>query len=416
MRPLEEVQTEILGLLGPPQPTRRPLEAAAGAVLAEPVVATEDVPPFANSAMDGYALRAGDVAAADDGGPVRLRVVGEVPAGGVPTRPVGAGEAIRIMTGAPLPPGADAVVMVEQTRPGAAGTVEVWGPVSVGMHIRPAGGDVGAGATVFEPGTELRPAHLGVLASLGHRDVTVFRPARVGVLSTGDELWEGPGPPPPGRIRDANRPMLRALLTETGAEVTDLGRCGDDPTDLQARLAAVAGTLDVVVTSGGVSVGAHDVVRLALSRLGVLRWWQVAIKPAKPLAVGVLDGTVCVGLPGNPVSAHVSFELFVRPALRALAGHRQLHRPRLLATAVADMSRRPDGKVHFDRVVLEVRDGRLVARRVWDQASNALAAMAAAQGLVVLPDGEGVRAGEEVEVLLLTTPAAGPDAATPRGG
>lgn len=414
MRPLEEVQAEILGLLGPPSPIRRALEGAAGCVLAEAVVATEDVPPFANSAMDGYAIRAADVAAAAAGRPVTLRVAGEVPAGGVPDRPVGPGEAIRIMTGAPLPPGADAVVMVERTRPGD-GTVEVLEAVPVGTHLRPAGGDVGAGATVFEPGTELRPAHLGVLASLGRRDVAVFRPARVGLLSTGDELWDGPGRLPPGRIRDANRPMLGALVAEAGAEVADLGRCGDDPDDLLARLGAAAGTVDVVVTSGGVSVGDRDVVRLALSRAGVLRWWQVAIKPAKPLALGVLGGTVCFGLPGNPVSAHVSFELFVRPALRALAGHRDLHRPRVLAIAAADMPRRPDGKLHLDRVVVEVRHGRFVARRVWDQASNALAAMAAAHGLALLPDGEGVRAGEEVEVLCFTTPGASRDAATPRG-
>lgn len=404
MQPLAEVQAEILGLLRPPRPVRRPLAAAAGTVLAEPVVATADVPPFANSAMDGYALRSTDTAGAGPSRPARLRVVGEVAAGALPGRGVGTGEAMRITTGAPVPPGADAVVMVEHTRTGPA--AEVWVEVAVapGANVRPAGGDVRAGSVVFEPGTELRPAHLGVLSSLGLGEVTVASPARVGVLSTGDELWDGPGAPPPGRIRDANRPMLAALLDEAGAEVTDLGICGDDPAHLARRLEGLVGTLDLVVSSGGVSVGERDVVRLALDDLGVLRWWQVAIKPAKPLAVGVLGDLVCFGLPGNPVSAHVSFELFVRPAIRALGGHRHRHRPRLRAVADHDMPRRADGKLHLDRVVVRSEQGRLLATRVWAQASNALAAMAAANGLVLLPDGPGVRRGEEVEVVCLAEP------------
>ena len=408
MRPLAEVQSEILDAVPLLEPTRVPLGAALGAVLTEPVVATEDVPPFANTAMDGYAVRAGDTAGATDGSPTRLAVVGELPAGRAPTVAVGPGEAIRIMTGAPIPSGADAIVMVERTERAGDDGVLVRVRAEVGDHVRPAGGDVVTGATVFEAGTTLGPAHVGVLATIGVTEVPVHARPRVGVLSTGDELVDGPRPLAPGQIRDSNRPMLLALLAEAGCDPVDLGVARDDEALIISRLERGIARCDALLTSGGVSVGDYDYVKAALDRLGALRWSQVAIRPAKPLAFGVVDGTPVFGLPGNPVSSLVSFELFARPALLRMAGHRAIHRPEVAAVADEPMGRRPDGKLHLDRVRVRVDDaGRYRVVRSGLQASNALSGLAAADGLALLPDGDGAGAGDEVRVMLLR--AAAPD-------
>lgn len=402
MRPLAEVQTEILAAVPHLGVTRVPLGAALGAVLSEPVVAGESVPPFANTAMDGYALRAADTDGASVAAPARLRVVGELPAGRAPTVAVGAGEAIRIMTGAPIPGGADAIVMVERTERIGDDAVLVKVPAQPGDHIRPAGGDVASGATVFDSGTTLSAAHVGVLATLGFSDIAVHARARVGVLSTGDELIEGPRPLAPGQIRDSNRPMLLALLADAGCEPVDLGVARDDEALITRRLERGIERCDAILTSGGVSVGDYDFVKAALDRLGVLRWSQVAIRPAKPLAFGVVDGTPVFGLPGNPVSSLVSFELFARPALLQMSGHRAIHRPEVAAIADDPMLRRPDGKLHLDRVRVRVDDGgRYRVARSGTQSSNALSAMAAADGLALLPDGPGVEAGDDVRVMLL---------------
>ncbi|MGZ4737549.1 MAG: molybdopterin molybdotransferase MoeA [Acidimicrobiia bacterium] len=401
MIPLVDVQAEVLRSVSVLSPAPVSIAQALGLVLAEPVVATEPVPPFANTAMDGYALRAADTAAATVTDPVRLRVVGDLPAGHAPTVPVGAGEAIRIMTGAPIPEGADAIVMVERTQRDGDDAVLVRHPAAVGDHLRAAGGDVVAGQRVFEPGVILGPAHLGVIASLGIATVSVFPRARVGVLSTGDELREGPGALAPGQIRDSNRPMLLAMLTAAGCEAVNLGIAADDEAYVEHAMEEALAGCDAVITSGGVSVGDYDVVKAVLDRLGVLQWWQVAIKPAKPFAFGLLRGVPLFGLPGNPVSSHVSFELFARPALRHMMGHATLHRPQVDAIAVNAMPRRPDEKLHLDRVVVRYEDGRYLAERSGAQASNALAALAVANGLALLPDGDGVQAGETVRVMLL---------------
>lgn len=399
---LADVQAEILGAVAPLPVTRVPLVEARGLVLAEPVVASEPVPPFANTAMDGYALRAADTEGATAAAPVRLTVVADLPAGHAPTVPVGPGEAVRIMTGAPIPDGADAIVMVERTERDGDDGVLVGHTATVGDHVRPAGGDVAAGDRVFGPGTVLGPAHLGVVASLGPADVAASPRARVGVLSTGDELREGPGELAPGQIRDSNRPMLLAMLAEAGCEPVNLGIARDDEAYVERVLEDALATCDAVITSGGVSVGDYDVVKAVLDRLGVLQWWQVAIKPAKPLAFGLIRGVPLFGLPGNPVSSHVSFELFARPALRKMMGHTELYRPEVDAVAAAAMPRRADGKLHLDRVVVDYADGRYTARRSGAQESNALAAMAAANGLALLPDGDGVQPGDPVRVMLLT--------------
>ena len=332
---------------------------------------------------------------------MRLRVVGDLPAGHAPTIGVGPGEAIRIMTGAPIPHGADAIVMVEHTARDGDDGVLVRATAHDGDHLRPAGGDVVAGQQVFEAGTELRPAHLGVIASLGLGEVPVVPRPRVGVLSTGDELLEGPAELAPGQIRDSNRPMLLAMLQASGADAVNLGIARDDEQYVERVLVDALASCDAVITSGGVSVGDYDVVKAVLDRLGVLQWWQVAIRPAKPFAFGLLRGVPLFGLPGNPVSSHVSFELFARPALRKMSGHVDLHRPEVDAVALSAMPRRPDEKLHLDRVVVRYEDGRYLAERSGTQASNALAAMALANGLALLPDGDGPEAGDTVKVMLL---------------
>lgn len=401
MIPLEDARREILAAVPRLDVVTVPRARAHGLVLAGEVVAGEPVPPFANSAMDGYAVRAADTAGATAAAPVRLRVVGELPAGRPPSTPVGPGEAIRIMTGAPVPDGADAIAIVETTERDGDDGVLVAAAARPGEHVRPAGGDLAAGRPVFGPGTPLTPAHLGVLASLGVDAVAVVRRARVGVLSTGDEVVES-GPLEPGRIRDANRPMLLALLQEAGCEPVDLGIARDDEALITATLGHALRDCDAVITSGGVSVGDFDYVKAALERLGHLRWFQVAIKPAKPLAFGVLTGTPVFGLPGNPVSSHVSFELFARPALLAMMGHEARLRPVVTARAAHAMPRRPDGKLHLDRVRVRPEGDGFVAAATGSQASNVLSAMAAANGLALLPDGDGVEAGEPVRVMLLT--------------
>ncbi|HEX2273261.1 MAG TPA: gephyrin-like molybdotransferase Glp, partial [Acidimicrobiales bacterium] len=350
---------------------------------------------------DGYAVRAADTA----GAPVRLDVVATLAAGTAPAQPVGPGQAVRIMTGAPMPPGADAVVMVERTRPEDGGrAVMVEAPAAPGDHVRAAGEDLSAGQVVFPPATLLGPGHIGVLASLGCEAVTVVPRPRVGVLSTGDELVSGPRPLRPGQIRDANRPMLLALVGQSGFEAVDLGVVGDDEAALTAAVEAGVAACDALVTSGGVSVGDFDYVKAVLDRLGRMHWWQVAIKPAKPLAFGVVAGVPVFGLPGNPVSSMVSFELFARPALRQMAGRPDVDRPRVRAVADEPLRRRADGKLHLVRVVASTdEDGRWHVRSSGGQASHLLRAMALANALALLPDGEGVGAGETVETMLLNS-------------
>ncbi|MGZ4711778.1 MAG: molybdopterin molybdotransferase MoeA [Acidimicrobiia bacterium] len=402
MATLQEVQARITDAVPRPHATTVPLRDALGLVLAADVIAGEPVPPFANTAMDGYAVQAADTAGASDTAPVRLRVVGDLPAGHAPTVPVGRGEAIRIMTGAPIPAGADAIVMVERTERDGTDGVLVSHAATVGDHVRPAGGDVEEGDDVFAAGAVLTPAHVGVLASLGFTEVPVYARVRVGVISTGDELQEGPVVLAPGQIRDSNRPMLLGLVAESGAEAVDLGIGRDDEDTVTQLFRAAAASCDAIITSGGVSVGDYDVVKAVLGRLGTLEWWQVDIKPAKPLAFGHVDGTPIFGLPGNPVSSHVSFELFARPALRQMMGHADVQRPVVRAVAGEAMPRRADGKLYLDRVRVTYVDGAYVAVRSGAQASNVLSGLALANGLALLPDGTGPAAGDPIDVMLLS--------------
>ena len=397
--PLADAQAHVLAACAPLHPSAVRLADALGLVASVAITADAAVPPFDNSAMDGYAVRAVDTAAA----PVELADLGTLAAGAASDVTVGVGQALRIMTGAPLPAGADAIVMVELTRPGRApGTVEVAEPVAVGTSVRAAGSDIAVGEVVLQPGTVLTPGVLGVLASLGASRAPCHRRPTVGVLSTGDELVAPGEPLGPGQIRDANRPMLLALVAETGCTPVDLGIVRDDRSALRTAISEAAAGCDAVLTSGGVSVGDFDLSKAVLDELGDMRWMQIAIRPAKPFAFGVVAGTPVFGLPGNPVSSLVSFELLARPALRRLLGHTRLHRPEVLAVTDVAFPRSPDGKMHYVRATSSLEgDGRVHVSPVEGQGSHQLAAMAGADALVVLADGDGVPAGADVPVLVL---------------
>jgi molybdenum cofactor synthesis domain-containing protein len=407
MIPLTEAQAFVLDACPPSTPRRVALDEALGGVAAETVLAIEPVPPFANSSMDGYAIRSAETDGAGAGGrAVHLEVVGTIMAGTPLDAPIGTGQSARIMTGAPLPDGADAVCMLEEVRTERNGAVVlIERTVARGSFVRHTGQDVDVGDTVLTEGSLLTPARIGVIASQGVTNILVYPTPRIGVLSTGDELVSGSGPLSPGKIRDANRHTLLALVRREGWEAVDLGICGDDEEALEDVLDRAQHQCDAIVTSGGVSVGDLDVVRLVLQKRSAgMRWMQVAIRPAKPLAFGLLDGTglPVFGLPGNPVSAMVSFELFVRPAALRMGGHRTLDRPRVTAIADSDMGRRPDGKTHYLRSVASVDEqGAFHVQLLHGQESHQLSTMAEANGLAVLPDGDGVEAGGRVQVMLI---------------
>ena len=398
---LAEARHRLLADLVPLEPHRVRLDEALGRVLAEEVEAAEDVPPFANSAMDGFAVRSGDAREAR----ARLRLTGAVTAGGVAAGPLGIGEATAVATGAPLPKGADAVCMVERTTVEGSEVV-LEAAVAAGENVRHPGEDIERGSTVFGPTTVLGPSHIGVLASLGVSEVVVHPRARVGVVATGDELRAGPGPLEYGQIHDSNRHALLAAVRSLGCDGVDLGVVGDDERAIAGAVEAGAGACDALLTSGGVSVGVADHMKAVLGRLsgGAVRWMEVAIKPAKPFGFAVLSpsGVPVLCMPGNPVSAMVSFELLARPALRYLMGHRTLDRPVLAATAEEALVRHRDGKLHFLRVVARVdAEGSLRVRPSGGQGSHQLRSLAGANALAVLPDGGGVDAGEVVRVLLV---------------
>lgn len=376
---------------------------ALGLVLAESVRAGEAVPPFANTAMDGFAVRSADTA----GAPVELQIVETIAAGHAPEVVIEAGQASRIFTGAPMPDGADAVVMVEKTEAIDDATVRVDIEVPVGNHVRPAGDDLSIGQIVFESGVVLTAGHLGVLNSLGVEAVLAYPRMRVGVVSTGDELVEGGGALEPGQIRDSNRRTLLALAAQAGCDVVDLGIARDTEHAITEAIERGVVGCDAVLTSGGVSMGDIDLVKVILDRMGDMRWMQIAIKPAKPFAFGLVPAgddrvTPVFGFPGNPVSSMVSFELLGRPALRQAMGHADIDRPIVRAIADGDLGRRSDAKTHFARVAARYgEDGRVHVSSSGGQGSHQLGSMAAANALAILPDGDGVAPGDDVDVMLL---------------
>lgn len=367
-------------------------------VLAADVVSPEDVPPFANSAVDGYAVTLADMAS----GEVELAVAGTIAAGDAPEPAVTPGYAVRIMTGAPVPAGAEAIVMVEDSQRIGDDRVKLTAKVEANQAIRPAGDDVKKNDTVFRTGDEVNAAVMGMLASMNVATVTVTRRPTVAVLSTGDELVDDGGALGPGQIRESNKTMLVRLVAEAGCDVVDYGIVRDDEAELEEVLRHASQHCDAIVTSGGVSMGDYDVVKAVLGRIADMQWMQIAIKPAKPFAFGKLNGTPIFGLPGNPVSSFVSFELFARPALRKMAGHAQPQRPAVNVTAGATFKRKPDGKEHFARAIVSANNGNLTASPVSAQGSHQLAATALANALVVLPDGNSVEPGDSVQALLLS--------------
>ena len=372
--------------------------------MAQDVVATEFIPPFANTAVDGFAVRAQDVKTAG----VELEVLGVIGAGHVASYEISAGQAARIMTGAPMPRGADAVVMIEDATELGTTRVRCNKPAKAGDAVREIGEDVCAGDVVFKSGAVINAAGIGVLASINARKVLSYPKLRVAMLSTGDELVIDGSDLKPGQIRESNLTMLSEMISATGCEVINLGIVADDEAILEAKLREVATRCDAIVTSGGVGQGDFDVVKIVLSRIADMKWMQMAIKPAKPFAFGKLttsDSRVIpiFGLPGNPVSSMISFELLARPSLRKMMGHTlNLTRPTVRAIVDAPMKRKQDGKVHFMRVFGAFGDdGRLHVRDTGPQGSHQLAATAQANGLALVPDGQGLAAGSEVEVMLL---------------
>ena len=401
---IDEAQKLVLDACSALAPVATPCDQMSGRVLAQNVVAPENVPPFANSAVDGYAVRTADTQTV----PTELVVVDTVAAGAEPKIAVSAGQAIRIMTGAPMPQGADAVVMVEDTQRVGDDRVSIGKAAKLYDAIRDAGSDVNKGDTVFVAGTVLNAAGAGVLASVNARVVQAYPRARVALLSTGDELVTDGSPLKIGQIRESNLTMLDAMIAASGCEVINLGIIKDDEALLERVLLDVIERCDAIVTSGGVSMGDFDVVKAVLSRIAKMQWMQLAIKPAKPFAFGELqasDGRVVpiFGLPGNPVSSMISYELLARPALRKMMGHTlDLLRPTVKAVLDAPIKRKKDGKVHYVRVFGGFEsDGRLHVRDTGPQGSHQLASTALANGLAYVPDSTGIEAGAEVDVYVI---------------
>lgn len=402
MIPLEEARTKVLEAMPRMDSESVAVADALGMVTAVPVIARHSVPPFPNSAMDGYAVLGLDV----EGAPVTLRVLEDVPAGSVPTMPVTRGTATRIMTGAPIPEGADTVVMVELTAAGPDGSVEVLEPVRRGTSVRVAGGDVAVGDVVVPAGVRLTARHLASIASVTG-SVEVARRPTVAIMSTGDEVV----PPStehlsPGAIRDTNRVLLGAMLGDLGIPTIDLGIIGDDLDALRSAYTEAANRAELIVSTGGVSMGDYDFVKQVLGEAGSVEFWRVAMQPAKPFAFGSVRGVPLFGLPGNPVSTFIAFEQFVRPAILHMMGARHLLRPRVRATMGEDVETNPD-KTVFLRVLLADDNGRFVAVRSGGQDSNVLSSLAKAQALAVVPVGTGaLSAGDDVIVEMFQWPEA----------
>ncbi len=410
---VEEALERVLAHLTPLKAEEVCLEEALGRVLAEDVVAEEDIPPFRNAAMDGYAVRGEEVAQAREDAPVRLRVVGEVAAGETPTVAVEPGTAVRIMTGAPLPAGADTVVPFEQTDEGMPkvemepGWVRILEAVRPGKNIRQAGEDVHRGERVLERGIRLRPQEVGLLASLGRTRVRVTRKPRVAILATGSELVEPGRPLPPGKIRNSNAYSNYAQVLACGGEPLRLPIARDRISEISARLdRGLAWGADLFITSGGVSAGEYDLVKKVLASRGNISFWRVRMQPGRPMAFGEIEGVPLLGLPGNPVSSMVAFILFARPAILKMLGQRALRKPEVEAILLEDAPAHPDRRRYLRAIVEQGTDGRYTARLTGPQGSGILSSMVRANGLAIIPESAypAARAGTTVRVIMLDWP------------
>lgn len=408
MLSVTEARARVLGAVRTLDTIKLPIAEATGGVLAVDLHAPHPLPAFDNSAMDGYAVIASDTKGATPERPHRLRVVGEVRAGQPGDVVVEPGTAARIMTGAPVPEGADAIVPVEQTTADDV-HVEIEAEVEPGRHVRPAGDDLKQGDLLVRSGTELGAGELALLASMGFSPVTVHRPPRVAIVVTGDELVAPDDEPGPGQIRDSNSVALGSLVKEAGG-VPLIHRAVAD--DLEATCQAFEDAsvqADIVVSSGGVAVGKYDFVKPALDRLGRLDMWKVAMQPGKPVVLGAIGEIPFLGLPGNPVSIHVSFEQFVRPAIRKMRGCRRLLRPIVKARLTDPLEKSP-GRLHFVRVSLEYLDGEMFASPTGGQGSHIQSSLIGCDGLARFhADETHLRMGDVVDVEVWRFPEAPDD-------
>jgi len=411
MLTVEEALGKILDEVGTLETESVPILETLGQVLAEDVRSDINVPPLDNSAMDGYAVIAADTQGAGEKTPKYLKVIDTVMAGAISRKKVTSGTAIRIMTGAPVPTGADGVVQFEHTdeRKATDNTrVGILEEIQPGRNVRKAGEDIKRGATILKKGTVIRPSEIGLIASLGRSKARVIRRPVVAVLSTGNELVELDNPLPEGKIYDSNLYSIAALVKKYGCVLKVLGIARDDEKELVARLRE-AQDADMLLTTGGVSMGDYDMVKDVLARDGQIVFWQVKVKPGKPLAFGKIKGRdkqggeksiPHLGLPGNPVSCMVSFELFVRPALLKMMGKTNYAKPAV--TAIMEETVKNDaGRRLYNRAIIEKRDGHYYARMTGSQSSGILTSMSLANGLVVIPEEKTIKKGETVQALML---------------
>jgi molybdopterin molybdotransferase len=402
---LEQILSGITAL----EPEYVEMVDVLGRVLAEDIVADYDLPPFPNSSMDGFAVKAYDLRDASRESPVRLSIVGDIPAGSVPAVQIESGQAARIMTGAQMPIGADAVIPVESTdavwTPGVNDplprTVQVFRSLKSGDYVRPAGEDIQTGTRILHAGRILQAADIGVLAALGRTQVRVIRRPKVAILSTGDELVEVDEPLTPGKIRNTNSYTLAALVKTYGALPIRIPTARDTFEDVHSRFVeALDHQPDIILSSAGVSVGAFDAVRAVIEQLGIISFWRVNLRPGKPVAYGNIQGIPFLGLPGNPVSAMVTFDVFVRPILLRMG-----QRPETIRTITVSVGEdiSSDGRRSYLRVKLNNQNGRWIASLTGTQSSSALSSMVKADGLLIIPEGcTQVNKGMELSVRLLT--------------
>ena len=404
---LQDIEVEraldiVLKSVSPLRGESRPILDCLGSVLAEDVAADMDVPPFDNSAMDGYALRAADTTGAAPAAPVALRVIADLPAGYPPPPMVHSGEAVRIMTGAPMPPGTDAVARIEDTESGN-GIVRVARPLARGEDVRYAGEDVKLGDVVLRTGTRVRPSEVGMLATLGRREAVVVRTPRVAVLATGDELvdpWEAVTP---GKIRNSNLYSISAQVRACGGEPVLLGVSRDTERELEEKIREGL-SADMLLTSGGVSVGDYDVVKTVLARTGDILFWKVKMRPGSPVTFGLIDGKPMFGLPGNPTASMVAFEQFARPAILKMSGRTHFRRPEVQAI-LDDSIKNRVGVRNFVRAVAVNEEGEWRVRRAGQQGSGILRTMTQSNALIVVPETTGrLQPGDRVRVQLLDLP------------
>ncbi|MCD6020747.1 MAG: Molybdopterin biosynthesis protein MoeA [Actinomycetia bacterium] len=397
---VEEARERVLGAIHPLAPLRLPLTDAYGCVVSEDVVATHDLPEFASSAMDGFAVRASDVADATPSQPADLKIVGRALIGHEPEGTVGAGEAMHIATGAPIPGGADVVVPIENAMVDGDGRVRLLDGPAAGTHVRPHGEDVHEGDVLVPAGKRLGAPELGLLAIAGHPTPLVHPRPRVVVLSTGDELVSPSETPAFGQVRDANSALIFGALREMGAMPVMAGIVRDDVESLRETIFSFEIQADAFVSSGGVSVGERDVVKAAFFRRGDVDFYKVAMQPGMPQGFGHVEGKPYFGLPGNPVSVFVSLEVFLRPAILKMMGRTHLFRPEVTATLTEDV-RGPRGKLQYARVEVRREEGGWSAAPTGARGSNLISTVARANGLAMIPAGTDVApAGSTVKVML----------------